>query len=654
MPNNDKRMILAIPILIIIILLINIYLNIGSFDDYSVWPWAKILFSIALILFNVGALYLLNYKESWLRNSIFNNILYNPAFSFFFIPGARILTNDYEEAKKGPSGYLVSLNALLVLFLAITGTAFFSAPDLAINFGLIPKNWFLWSNKDHWLEVFIYGFVAFSGGTILVNFFTIFSFSLGYKIDESKSLIRLSRYFGINLDRDSKETNSIDNLEFNYFWRLFSGYLDNIYGHKVWGGKGISTIIDTIRKQKDKLGTSQWFILEFAADVLEHHIPEDKLSIRMSYDNPEEYSKFLARTMQYCTKNIIWIVDKNDFTDFIFPIVVREVLFSIVQQQLSTSSDGNEKALCLSLSEISGKSYESAAQIKGFCSICKNSTKPCRNGVEENPCTIAITSDKESVWLSILEDFQSWAVKKIEMLNDNILLSICSDDQIWNLCSTRSTDALGFPHMRSYYEHNVPKSRIIELPGHPGGPEALYTKSNIKEDTFERIIDRIYSINHKPLIDKFIKKSLKEKVDLLSDIYVPGKITQCAKNQIYIEAWKLFGHLSNNGTHQKIVGFAEIEEINSNAIKKYLKDLVGDRITYDIGLYDNSVMVNSWQSDKDLSRSVVWTMLLDGHEIKNTLSVFNPQRELSLEEQKKVFLLSDFISSLDTILVNDK
>jgi len=635
MCNQKLKISLAIPGIIILIVL--------GLHTWATWgQWGQLMFIFPMIVIDICVIY--NLMMSPVPEKLFFDvILASKNMTTFLVPGIRLLTEDYEKAKKGPTGYFVPPNALLVLLLILTGTAFFSTTQLFVKIGFIPAEWYLFENKDLWVYIFIVSFCFYIILTSIVNWITSHIFSLGYKIDSSIHLMSMANYLGIT----DAHNGSMKTVDFNGFWTRFSYYLENIYGHKVWGGQGISAIIDAIRDKRKDLGTSQWFILEFAADLLERHVSEENLCIKMSYDNPEEYSHFLARTMQYCSKNIIWIVDQDDFTQVIFPVVVREVLLSIVQQCSSDFLDSKDMVLCKSLSEMANKDYNFASEIKGFCSICIHTDKSCKLGSVDEPCSREIKEDEERIWIEILKDFEEWAIKKVKLLDKESLLRLCIDEKIWDLCKKRCTDALGFPHIRAFYKHNVPKSRIIELPTHPDGNDGEYIVPNIKEDTCERILDRIRFIN-RDTINDYIHKPINEKISILADEYVKGEINSEFKSLIYIEAWRIFNHLSNNETQQEIVGFAEVRDINSKIIKKYLESLSGNGDSFDIGLYDNNVMVNSWQNEKsNESRFVTWTILLDGHEIKKALAVFDPEHECKPEDKNKVFLLSDFISSLE-------
>jgi len=658
--NDTKiRIHWIIPLVILVLLLWN---------GWVCWAqWGKLVFIGAVALPFVIVFFMSIFKVSLPADFLVEEAKWAKLPNTMFIPGWRLFQADFlERSKKGPTGSSVSLNALLVLFLIMTGMAFFSTTETLIKVGYVPYDWYTWANKHLWLWLFLVNGGVYVFLTILVNLLTAHTFSLGYQIDSAKNLMNLTRFFGIDIPHEDYEPGSNEDVERSRFWMVFSQYLENIYGHKVWSGRGISTLIDTIRAKKDTLGTSQWFLLEFAADVLDHHIAEEKLCIRMSYDEPEEYSHFLARTMRYCTRNIIWIVDRKDFVDLIFPVVVREVLLSLAQNHLRDTTDDNDKTLCVSLSEMVKKhhmnqTYRFAADIPGFCTICRDSAKPCRTGAKGATCGISIHADKEEAWLPILKDFEKWAVEKLGALSRDAVVSLCDDDSIWNFCTNRRTDCLGFPHMRSYYEHDVPKSRIIELPSHPEGALGGYTPPNINKDSFTRIADRLLCIikgnrdkDRSAILDLISNKDLKEKVGILADEFVPNSIADPdARCRIFLSSWKLFGHLSNSETQQRIVGFAEVERLQSGSVSTYLKGLDKEAPTFDIGVYDNCVMVNSRDSGPDQTRPVVWTMV-DGTSIQKTMSTFDPRSTLTSEDKEKVFLLSRFILYLQECLANDE
>lgn len=593
-------------------------------------------------------------------------------FNCMFIPGWRLLQDDHlEQAKEGPTGFLVSLNALLVLIFIMTGMAFFSATETLIKVGLVPSDWFVWSNRQYWLSLFIANGFVYVLLSLLVNLLTAHTFLLGYQLDSVKYLRGLTRYFGLASSDNDQGADSIEMVQRKQFWSEFSKHLDNIYGHKVWSGKKIYTLLEGIRKKREMLGTSQWFLLEFAADVLDHHVAKDNLCIRMSYDNPEEYSQFLTRTMSYCSKSIIWIVDRQDFIKILFPIMVREVLFSLAQKYVLNvlkESSKNDKSLVESLSEITdaykNEKYTKAAAIRGFCQICHKNDQSCKQNTIE--CSINIKKDKEEVWLPILNDFRTWAINILKSLDETTTLNLCTDETVWELCNKRHTDSLGFPHIRSYYEHRVPKSRIIELP--PLSHDGNYITPNIGDDSFVRIVDRLFLVVEQLKETKETEETkektthtnskVQDKLKQLIDHFVPTEITgDKVRKQIFLQAWRLFGHLSNNESMQRVVGFAEVMSLNSGVVKQELANLDKQPATFDIGIYDHCVMVNSRKPGNivtdepgdiaiDEPRNVVWTVV-EGLEIQKALSVFDPTKDRSDQDAKKVFPLSSFIKGLE-------
>jgi hypothetical protein len=558
---------------------------------------------------------------------------------FCFVPGGELFSDDMKNALERPNAADVSKCALILLLAIVFGSSFLSFTTILTGTWPVFNDWYTTANQMLWLSVYSMSallFVIFSG---MINALVWVSIRQGYHINITEQLESITNYFAVPHSKEEDENRA-------EFWCQLSGKLDHIYGHKTWGGRKMYNLLNKIQDRKEEMGTSQWFLLQFAADALDHHVLDNKVGITFTYDNDREYSKFLEESMGYCTKSMIWVVDRKDFHQKLFPVIVREVLLSLASH-LTSQND----PILKSLNQLKDRASEEGGKISphsiDFCKKC------CEIYIDENASCGHISGGekgcKYKTWDDVLEGYtKCWGNDVIQQKFGEICST--SFDEIKTLYGERKSDRFPYPHLQKFYEHPVPKSRIIEISEFGGwlGCDAYQRCRLVLKDFLVSLkikytegndIKNIDALTEYYIIDKLGMDSLQ--IDSTADTDEIKEKKKNARRYIFYLAWNLFKLLSNSNTKQKVVGFACVDKMISK--ERSVKDsLLAHEEThkphFDLGIYDQRVMVNSVPNR---GRVVQWSILPD------TARIFTDIDPLKEGPRKKVLQLTDFVDFIE-------
>ena len=559
---------------------------------------------------------------------------------FCFVPGGELFSDDMKNALERPNAADVSKCALMLLLAIVFGSSFLSFTTILPGKWPVFNDWYSTTNQMLWLGVYsmcALFFVIFSG---IINALVWVSIRQGYHINITEQLESITNYFAVPHSK-KEDGNRAE------FWCQLSGKLDHIYGHKTWGGRKMYNLLNKIQDRKGDMGTSQWFLLQFAADSLDHHVLDNKVGITFTYDNDSEYSKFLEKSMGYCTKSMIWVVDRKDFHEKLFPVIVREVLLSLASH-LTSSTD----PILMSLNQLEERSSEGGRISPHSNDFCK---KYCERYIEENASCRHISESEKGcrykTWDDVLESYaKCWGNEVIQQKTGEICST--SFNEIKALCERRKSYRFPYPHLQKFYDHPVPKSRIIEISDFEGwlGYDATHRCKLVLEDFLRSLnieytegndIENIAALAEYYILEKLGMDRLQ--IDSTADTDEIKKKKKSARRYISYLAWKLFKLLSNSNTKQKVVGFASVEKMISE--ERSVKDsLIAHEETnkpyLDLGIYDQRVMVNSVPTPNN-GRVVQWSILPD------TARIFSEIDPLKKGPYKKVLQLTDFVNFVE-------
>ncbi len=121
-------------------------------------------------------------------------------------------------------------------------------------------------------------------------------------------------------------------------WRMradVNKHLSRIIGHKVWAGAQthdfLKTLIDNETAKRTK-----WQVVNFMSTIANNQITkmEGGGGVVVWKATTEshgawdlvDYSRFLQNNIEYAEEEILWLVDPDDFQDYLFPMAIRFVL----------------------------------------------------------------------------------------------------------------------------------------------------------------------------------------------------------------------------------------------------------------------------------------------------------------------------------------
>ena len=553
----------------------------------------------------------------------------------FFFPGYRLISKDLAVSTKGVNWRNAVVFLFILLFFIVSGFAMFSIPNILIKLKILDVDWALLARKEgdgtflsDWLTAWLSGLIFYLFYCTFLNLLVHMAFAVSHYTQSMIGFRNIMTYFGIN-------NQSLEGSIENEYWKKFSTYSEHIYGHKMWGGKNTKVLLENIIEKKEKLGTSQWFMLEFSAEALDSHINNmSGCVITHDYEHTKHFSNFITSTMSYSTKSIIWIVDQSDFRNTIFPMMVRETIFSLAE---STTQNGYSNADITRAKEVIDKinklktainNYEFAYEVSGKfhsngCKIkCNDTTK----------CSHSLNTDE--AWKEILLFYQNEiSIEKIIAYADTNIKTL------HDLFDKRGSDSFYLPHVRAYYKHPVPKTRIIDVPPLEH-PEDSYTLNALNSASFHGILKRLC------LLSEFKEADLSsfasddqgntEIIKMLAKKYVktPDDETNIT---IFNQAFILFQHVCNGNTNHKTVGFSEVGQYAKTEMLA-----LGTNST-DLGLYDDEVLVNSSviKVDDKEKRRAIWAI---NHQMVRKLRNFSPLSDAT--PNTLVYPLDEFVKEL--------
>lgn len=610
--------------------------------------YPMILFGLLLVVFASITTFVEQRKKQKAND---NESLASKTLKFCFIPGGELFSEDMKNALERPNAADVSKCAMILLLAIVFGSGLLSFTAILPMQWPVFADWYTKDNKILWVGVYALAALWFLIFTAVINTLVWIAIRQGYHIRITDQLESLTTFFGLSSSHGKTAYGSD-------FWCQLSGQLDHVYGHKTWSGSKMYDLLQMIQDRKKEMGTSQWFLLQFASDALDHHVLDDPVGITFTYKDEDEYSKFLAATMRYCSQSMIWIVDKTDFHKKIFPVMVREVTLSIAAELTDIGDLIRDALEKLRDHYVKNKPIlpHSDHFCKRYCTsyadhkiMCKNVSEPDKN------CMY-------TTWDAVLEGYLvHWAN---DVLKKGVA-EICNIDHenITKRCKKRESDRFPYPHLRKFYEHPVPKARIIEISDIQGWQTfGSSVRSRLVLEQFVAHLDIDCSgYSDIDLIDALAAHYIQNSLKLMcliknaSDSDELQENKKKARRHIFLNAWKLFEHFSNSNTNHRVVGFAIVEGMitSESSIKKVLikekdknKDNTTDKLHLDLGIYDQHVMVNSMPGE-GRKRKVLWSIL------PKSVSVFagldpSPSSE---EKHDEVLALKDFMTFL--MEVND-
>jgi len=576
---------------------------------------------------------------------------------FPWVPGYRLLAKDMEIAQRSPAGDEATKLGYVILLLAVSSGGLLSGNALLSRLGFLQPDWAAWWPKGAsfiviyhkfllWIIVLVPGCLVYIAFTSLLNWIVHLAFVASRQADFADSLQDLLCYFGVS-EQAAARTNMPHS---NRYWLTFSRHMKNIYGHKIWASTRMTEMCRKLQNSREKLGAAQWFLLEFAADIMDTHVGDNSERITHTYETAQEYSSFLGQTISYTSKNIVWITDHRDLNKYLLPYAIDETCLSYVQKYGSTLTNGDDKERSCLLDRLYGYYINSTQTTKrasilgeAFCQVCKHNLKCLTpNG------RVCILPLDLSGWQSVVKDISTWArrvtLASIESAAQNGICQEIDVGEIWERCKERKTDIILFPHMKAYHDLGVPKSRIFDLPA-IGGMTQNYELGN---KGAEFVADRLIAVlEGKNTMDnvRSNKKRLERIASATMQSQKPESIVLiCAAMRLFSEQCRA-----------DVVGFGEISPRITNEDNCLLTvDSKGGRAKYyDIGLYDEVVYVNSSPVSKDKHREVRWGLLPDADGLRTVLLDYKPCRNIGAGKQqpcvanKRVYPLREFAEKLN-------
>jgi hypothetical protein len=573
----------------------------------------------------------------------------SPTILFLFVPGYKFTSETSNKIKKGNNKGEAYKLLFIIFFLVVFGALKFPAE----SFFRFQNGWDEIYFKGEFDIVNFWNIIAFQGVTILVyvlysvliNILVLWAYLFSYKLDIKESLYDIKNYFNIS-DNTSHEMGSSDN-----FWPIFTNNVNNIFGHQLYSGNNTLNLLRKL-EEDTRLGTTRWFLVKFAAEVLERNISPNRI-IEYTYPQAKDYSIFLDQTLHYSTKSVQWIVDPNDLNE-IFGVFVNEATIILYELYFGLQIGIDD----ISLNNNTFHFHREIPKRSGFQDFELNIDIPDEDLL--NPWLAVYLIFQHNLYSSTYKEFDF--KRRLTKMRENV--------------QKRGTIIKIYPHINRFYNVHVPKNRIFILKSMEDSALNLkdpdiknmlhYGDMNFFKLLAETILqekvesDNIDEISHL-IIKKYYEINLKcYKTRVKNRQISPVEFSnldskKVISKQIFLIALKLLEQFCGSPNNQIVInnsGFINYSDIENklqeilnksdNGFSEILKCEETGAIYLDIGIYDKSVFVHSCRKYNNVgnntgntindSRIVKWGILEDLHEdLPAFFQAFDPESVLEYE-----------------------
>jgi len=396
----------------------------------------------------------------------------------------------------------------------------------------------------------------------------------------------IESHHGEVLARLQAHDNATSNGFRDSYWRM-----DQILGHKVWAEertyKFLSRIVQNEAREKAK-----WQMVNFLSRLADNHIfpEEDSGYFKITTESSgtwhiSEYSDFLSDNIVHASKEIKWLVDPKDFSEYLIPYSVSYLLGSIAartvglpsQQAWTEPNPVSCDFLFSSMIKEACPSYCKETDTRAYLQNLayehhsgrneRNRSHAKEHGIEtiagkaiflRQGRTVGWWHDFHDIVLPGIAYFGNEVVKKDGVPDDKVILDGFSD--LYDNWIRRA-----FPHIDSFKRASAERAcRQLLLPPADTVQEALQ------------------------IVADNLSKTIFNKASAIDALSMEDRLT------IVRMAFRLFGELSGGAKRVDVCAFKGA--IEDDAIS-----------SFDVGLYDSKFLVRS-VADGDY-RLVEWYYL---------------------------------------------
>lgn len=385
---------------------------------------------------------------------------------------------------------------------------------------------------------------------------------------------------------------------------------DKLFGHKLWAGDKTHRLFEILMKDSSDVQRAKWLMLNFLKEEVENTFSNSSQHTLCSKKPWEahKYSTFLSENIEHANK-IIWFMDTSVFFGTILPTFYLYVIAAIGQikwkygMQIYFQGDCSKTSLdeCFNKQKIKNKDRSLFSSL-----LVPDPNLPIENWNGDSG--IRMKTIKQYIFPSQINLGFNALIKK------NFSWRNIDSEKIHEAYHEVIEKYMVLPHNEAFRRSNANKMRYVCI------PSPLIEGDTVSPDKVKDAIIKELK-NNKDEVEKTVTAHCKNSIvadGIISTLFTGENANKRKKtierymqhhHKILTSALELFLYTCGGESHCKILPL-----LGGN----YDEHIAG----YDIGVYDNKIVVKSNQSENaveplDLSpRNVTWQYYNSGDDHK--------------------------------------